>query len=144
MSLSPTGPAAGRPADPDPVLEPPALQAHLVADDSFAARFLRCLAAIAASDRVVNLAEYEALGAVVERLQHSALAARLVLHSLTQPLEPAAALRQLHPPSPTVDPPLPLAPLQPAPPLAPPPALPYTHLPLRPNSARHLHAVPGL
>ena len=79
MSLSPTGPAAGRPADPDPVLEPPALQAHLVADDSFAARFLRCLAAIAASDRVVNLAEYEALGAVVERLQHSALAARLVL-----------------------------------------------------------------
>jgi hypothetical protein len=103
MSLSPTGPAAGRPADPDPVLEPPALQAHLVADDSFAARFLRCLAAIAASDRVVNLAEYEALGAVVERLQHSALAARLVLHSLTQPLEPAAALRELHRTSATVD-----------------------------------------
>ncbi|MEI8302779.1 MAG: hypothetical protein WCG13_05765 [Burkholderiales bacterium] len=82
-------------SDPALLLEPPALQAHLVADDSFAARFLRALAAIAASDRVVNLAEYEALSAVVERLQHSALAARLVLHSLTQALEPAAALREL-------------------------------------------------
>jgi hypothetical protein len=67
-----------------PGLEFPGLERHLQSDNSFLTAYARTLAAIAAADKNVSLADFSALLEVARNSQYSALMAMVMFHALEQ------------------------------------------------------------
>lgn len=67
-----------------PGLEFPGLEWHLQSDNSFLTAYARTLAAIAAADKNVSLADFSALLEVARNSQYSALMAMVIFHALEQ------------------------------------------------------------
>lgn len=81
----------------------PSLDKYLRSDDSFQSAFFRALSAIATCDGYVNLAEYAALGFIIDRTEQSALAAQIIMFSIENPRDLKTALHELFTSSETVD-----------------------------------------